>query len=232
MNGIHDMGGMDGFGAVSRVSDEAPFHSEWERRIFGLALAAHVAANTDEFRHALERVPASRYLNSSYYERWLDGVEILLVEKGRVSREEMAARGAEPPTPSQPPQHMAEGAAKAPRKRARFQAGDAVVARNINPSGHTRLPRYVRGKHGVIWRDWGLQVFPDSHAHGGGERQQHVYSVVFKARELWGDGASSRDRVHVDLWEDYLQPASAPKNPARRKPAAARGKRRAGRKRK
>jgi nitrile hydratase subunit beta len=220
VNGIHDMGGMDGFGAVIREDNEPVFHFDWEARIFGLLQAARRARNIDEFRHAIERIPAPRYLNTSYYERWLDALEILLVEKGMLSREELAARGADPPVPSQPPNHLKVTQPKASRTHPRFCRGDHVIARNINPPGHTRLPRYVRGKRGVISRDWGLYTFPDTNAHGGGECPQHVYSVAFKARELWGASAPSRDCVYIDLWEAYLQPgASASQAPSNNKTA-------------
>ena len=226
MNGIHDMGGMDGFGAVVREENEPQFHFDWERRAFGIALAASAAANTDEFRHAIERIPASRYLNSSYYERWLDGILILLLDKGLVSREELELRGVEPVTASQPANHFAATAPETSHMRARFHKGDRVVARNLNPAGHTRLARYVRAKRGVIWRDWGVHALPDSNAHGGGKRPQHVYSVAFKARELWGANASSRDCVFIDLWEDYLESDKPlPKGPANRKASAGAGRR-------
>jgi nitrile hydratase subunit beta len=197
--------------------------------VFGIALAlAARGGDADAFRHAIERIAAPRYLNTTYYERWLDAVQILMVEIGMVSREELASRGADPPLPSQPSSRFEGGPAKSSRTRARFVPGDRVIARNLNPAGHTRIPRYVRAKHGVIWRDWGVYTFPDSNAHGGGKRAQHVYSVAFKARELWGAQAPARDSVHIDLWEDYLQPAQpAAKARVHRKPAAAahRGKR-------
>jgi nitrile hydratase subunit beta len=219
------MGGMDGFGAVAREEQEPVFHFDWEARSFALLLASRgwearsVAASrppgsADALRHAIERIPAARYLNSSYYERWLDAAQILLFENGIVSREELAQRGTDPPLPSQPLIHLAGPAKKASRIRAaRFAPGDPVVARNINYMGHTRLPRYVRGKQGVIQRDWGAYPLPDSIVHGGGERSQHVYSVVFAARELWGPNASARDKVHIDLWDDYLE---SPTPPAKR----------------
>jgi nitrile hydratase beta subunit len=211
MNGIHDMGGMDGFGPVMREEHEPVFHSRWEARLFGLLAACRRTGNADEFRHAIERIPAPRHLNSSYYERWLDALQILLIEKGMLSRDELLARGADPPIPAQAPMRLKPMPPR--RARARFRPGDPIVARNLNPAGHTRLPRYVRGKRGVVRRDWGIYAFPDTNAHGGGERPQHVYSVAFKARELWGASAASRDWVYIDLWEDYLQ-AAAPRSSA------------------
>jgi nitrile hydratase subunit beta len=89
----------------------------------------------------------------------------------------------------------------------RFKPGDRIVVRNINPAGHTRLPRYIRGKHGVVHHDHGVFVFPDTNAHGGGPKPQHVYSVRFAARALWGSEVSSQDSVYIDLWDDYMDPA-------------------------
>ncbi len=118
--------------------------------------------------------------------------------------------------------------------RARFVKGDRVRTRNLNPPGHTRIPRYVRGKRGVIARDWGVFVFPDTNAHHAGTKLQHCYSVRFEARELWGKSAvgrerNLRERVLVDLWEDYLEPTQADAKPQKR---AAKSKRAARTKRK
>ncbi|HLX36648.1 MAG TPA: nitrile hydratase subunit beta, partial [Candidatus Binataceae bacterium] len=198
MNGVHDMGGMDGFGAVVIEKNEPVFHEEWEKRMYGLAMIlARQFRNTDQFRHAIERIPAPVYLGSSYYERWLNAMMTLLVEKGKVTREELSACGAAPVDPIQPANGYRGDSPKVRRRRARFRVGDRVVARNINATGHTRLPRYVRGKRGTIASDWGEYVFADSNAHEGGERRQHVYSVIFTARELWGRDASTRDTLRI-----------------------------------
>jgi nitrile hydratase beta subunit len=217
MNGVHDMGGMDGFGAVVREAGEPVFHADWERRLFALVISAMPAAdvNIDEFRHAIERIPPGKYLASSYYERWLAAFETLLVERGIVAREELLAKYdglpevvreevAKAARTVGPDPITGKRGAKAPR--ARFAKGDRVRARNINPSGHTRVPRYVRGKRGVIARDWGVFVFPDTNAHHAGTKPQHCYSVEFEARELWGKSANRRERLLIDLWEDYLEP--------------------------
>ncbi|MDO8433284.1 MAG: nitrile hydratase subunit beta [Candidatus Binatus sp.] len=213
MNGVHDMGGMDGFGPVLPEQNEPVFHADWERRVFAIMNHSFGFAgfNIDEFRHAIERIPPARYLASSYYERWLGALETLMVERGVVTREELIAKQSpgvdteslaravktNPPAPS-------KDRARAKSPRARFVKGDSVRARNLNPSGHTRLPRYVRGKRGVIVRDWGVFVFPDTNAHHAGTRPQHCYSVSFDARELWGKSAE-RGRLNIDLWEDYLE---------------------------
>jgi nitrile hydratase beta subunit len=226
MNGVHDMGGMDGFGPILIEQNEPVFHADWEKRMYAIAMS--LARNADEFRHAIERIPAPIYLDSSYYERWLNGMMTLLVEKNRVTREELVARGAAPVAPAQPPNQFRGNSPAVRRRRPRFREGDRVIARNINPTGHTRLPRYVRGKRGVIHRDWGAYVFADSNAHNGGDRVQHVYSVTFEARELWGKDAPRHDTLRIDLWEDYLDADSikAAKKKARAITRAGRGKKR------
>jgi len=205
MDGIHDMGGMDGFGRVQPEVNEPTFHADWERRAFALVngVLTLTGVNIDEFRHAIERIPPARYLASSYYERWLLAAETLLVERGIVNREELN-RLAQPEQvsialPAIPPKVLP---AKA-RLRAKFKAGDRVKVRSIHPLGHTRSPRYVRGKTGVVRGVRGIYVFPDTNAHRAGENRQHVYLVEFSARELWG--RNDRERLMIDLWEDYLE---------------------------
>lgn len=239
MNGVHDLGGMHGFGPVIREQNEPVFHQDWERRLFGIALAtmAQRRFNVDEFRRSIERMPPAHYLGTGYYEHWLHGVESLLIEKGLMTRDEVEAAmrtlresessaatpgpsRAEEPTPSTRDASRGAGEQQAgsfpqngayklrfdPTFKARFRAGDRVRARNINPEGHTRLPRYARGRHGVVRHDWGVFVFPDTHAHGRGAHPQHCYAVEFTAGELWGDDHPANQRVRVDLWEAYLEP--------------------------
>ena len=225
MNGVHDMGGMDGFGPVLREQNEPVFHADWERRAYALVSLVMGAAqvNVDEFRHAIERIPPARYLASSYYERWIAAAETILVEHGIATRDELLAKEDAAIDPSQIANAVAtQGPTPVKDKpgskppRAHFTKGDRVRARNLNPVGHTRLPRYVRGKAGVIARDWGVFVFPDTNAHHAGTKPQHCYSVSFGARELWGKPASSREQLYIDLWEDYLEPiASKPKPKAK-----------------
>jgi nitrile hydratase subunit beta len=243
VNGIHDVGGMHGFGPVVRERDEPVFHAEWERRMFALALAAMGSRsfNIDEYRRTIERMPPAQYLAASYYERWLYALENLLIEKGVVLRTEidvvMAALRAHPSsamakvgatakvaTPGQAPsddrnenEPGALSEAMVGDRSLRhdqsfqpgFKAGDRVLARNVNPEGHTRIPRYARGHHGIIYRDWGVFVFPDTHAHGGGAKPQHCYAVEFDGRELWGGDHPAGERIYIDLWEDYLEAAEA-----------------------
>ncbi|HEV8308063.1 MAG TPA: nitrile hydratase subunit beta [Methylomirabilota bacterium] len=221
MNGVHDMGGMHGFGPVAHEENEPVFHADWERRTFALTLAMGVFRkwNLDRSRFAREQMPPDEYLAATYYERWLWGLRELLVEHGFVTREELERREVRAPRDARP-RPEALRPADLPRmlrnRRAarlddpvppKFKPGDRVVARNVHPLGHTRLPRYVRGRQGLIDRDHGVFIFPDTHALGQGKKPQHVYSVRFTARELWGLEASPRDSVYVDLWDDYLDPA-------------------------
>ena len=218
MNGVHDVGGMDGFGPVERESGEPVFHEAWERRVFALFLPAAFAGKlaVDEFRQAIERMGPLEYLQTSYYEHWLHAFETLLVDRGLVTKDELAAghaaSGAEKSEPALPSADLAAVVAKGLSCRndeappPRFREGDVVRARNLHPTGHTRLPRYVRGRTGRIERDHGGFVFPDAVASQTGEKPQHVYSVRFSARELWGDTASESDALYIDLFDDYLEP--------------------------
>ena len=224
MNGAHDLGGMHGFGPVVAEPDEPAFHADWERRAFGLTLAmgAWRRWNLDMSRSAREQMPPAEYLATTYYEHWLFGLERLLVEHGFVTGDEIARthRG-EPAAVGggalQDGALRAAGVERTLRNRRaarlddpvapKFHVDQVVVARNIHPTGHTRVPRYVRGRRGVVAIDHGVFVFPDSHAAGEGKKPQHVYTVRFTARELWGPHASSRDTVCVDLWDDYLEAA-------------------------
>jgi len=225
MNGVHDLGGMDGFGAVEREKDEPVFHSDWERRVFGMLLATMGQGlyNLDEMRHAIERMSPAHYLGSSYYEHWLAGLERILGEKGKLSSVEIESKmheltSASPPrpVPERRNPELADGLGQALRSgaptsrgkgRARFRSGSRVRVRKMNPNGHTRCPRYVRGAIGTIEHVHGKFVLPDAHAHGRGESPELLYTVGFEATELWGAEAEGRGRVYVDLWESYLEPA-------------------------
>lgn len=214
MNGPHDMGGFTGFGPVMPEQDEPVFHAEWERRTFGTVLAAGGMGkwNIDTSRHARERIPATTYWSSTYYEIWIAGLERLLLERGLVTNEELAdgvTRQAPPPVSKilradQVAAVLAKGgpADRTLDRPARFRPGDLIRTRNINPSGHTRLPRYARGKLGEIAAIHGAHVLPDSASAGKGEDPQWLYSVKFTTAELWG--RDRRDTVMIDLWEPYL----------------------------
>ena len=220
MNGVHDLGGMHGFGEVEREPGPPPLE-RWEAAMIALDSAMEWAQvrNLDEFRFAIERMDPQDYLNSTYFEHWLHEGLRTVVEKGIVSAEEIKRRAAlfaaDPGAPLEaafngqatflPPTTPAPGTFRREvATPARFAAGDAVRTRNFAPKGHTRLPRYARGKRGVVSEYHDAMVFPDSNAMGRGEDPQHLYSVRFEASELWGEDAGSREAVYLDLWEPYL----------------------------
>ena len=225
MNGVHDLGGSHGFGRVEREQNEPVFHEAWEGRICVINRICSVQGfyNIDEFRHGIERMAPAEYLAASYYERWLATVERNLVEKGILTAAEVEARTKElrtRPNASVPrrddpalTERMVERLRAKPSFERpgsappRFKVGQRVVARNINPAGHTRLPRYARGKRGVISQIYGVHVFPDASAHGQGEQPQTLYNVRFEAGELWGEPSEPCECIHLDLWESYLDPA-------------------------
>ena len=218
MNGVHDMGGMHGFGQVEPEPNERPFHAPWERRVLGMQRAMRFtrAWNIDMSRDAQERLPAPLYLAASYYERWALGMERNALEKGLIDADEMAAGHAIRPgkslarvmTKNDIGHAFTRGSfSRPPNEQARFKPGDRVRTRNINPPTHTRLPRYARGHEGVIEAVRGCHVFPDSITTDGGENPQWLYTVVFDGRQLWGANADPRLTVSVEAFEPYIEPA-------------------------
>jgi nitrile hydratase len=210
MDGIHDLGGMNGFGPVEVERGEPVFHERWEARAFGLnalGLAVLRAYNVHEYRHAVERMEPRHYLAASYYERWFTGVATLLVEKGVVTREELETRAGGRFPLSRPPAAMQAYTVSSP-ERPRFAVGDAVAVRDVHVRGHTRAPRYVRGKRGVVVRVAPQFALPDLAGHGLRAHREHSYQVEFEARQLWSEAAEARDTVVVELWESYLEGAS------------------------
>jgi nitrile hydratase subunit beta len=206
MNGIHDLGGMDGLGPVEVEANEPVFHAQWERVVLRSVLGGHLGGNLHAFRHSIERMDPAHYLTSPYYEHWLTGLATLMVERGVITAGELEARagGRFPlsrPIPPLPPPTPPASAAP------RFAIGSAVRVVNEHPLGHTRCPRYVRGKRGVVVRHDGAFTVPDVAAHFALAGEEPVYRVRFAARELWGVAAGARESVHVDLWERWLEPA-------------------------
>ena len=206
-------------GPIEREQGEPVFHHPWEGRVFGLrrAMGAWRRWNIDVARHEVELVPPADYLRMSYYERQFVAFVELLQKRGFITAAEVDAGVPAPEAPVVAPVLTREKAALLVAKGiptgrdlpvpAKFRTGQRVRAINANPRGHTREPRYVRGKLGTIDRDHGVFVFPDTNAHFLGEKPQHVYSVRFTARELWGNHTAPRDSVYVDLWDDHLEPA-------------------------
>jgi len=218
MNGIHDLGGMQGFGDIVPEKNEPVFHAPWEGRLVAMRRAiAATGKLPPSLRPAMESLPAADYLRMSYYEKWYAAMVELFAASGLVTREEITtgkpAKGSVKSLPALKPAEAAVLPFRLPQVmlktavQPRYLIGQRVRARKMNPVGHTRLPRYARGRIGVIERDRGVQAFPDTNVYGRGENPQHVYSVRFAARELWGEAASARDSVYIDLWEDYLEQA-------------------------
>jgi nitrile hydratase len=228
MNSAHDLGGMMGFGPIAPELDgpgspafgslAANFHEHWETRIFALTLAMGAAGkwNIDISRHARESLPPAQYLSSSYYQIWFAGLEKLLLSADLVSREELdQGKSLVPAKPvkgvlrsDQVMDVMMAGSPymRPPGTEARFKAGDRIMSKNLHPEHHTRIPRYARGKPGIIQQVHGVHVFADSNAHGKGEDPQWLYKVKFSARDIWGVDHPSNDLIFVDLWEPYLDP--------------------------
>lgn len=217
MNGVHDMGGMHGLGPVAPDSKEAPFHAAWEGRVHALTLASPSRGNIDAGRYERELIPGPDYLRMTYYEKWFTGLLAMLLKGKFLSPSEMRSGRADPAAPRSTPHLLADAVATAQARpysyiretsaAPAFQVGDRVRARNLNPTGHTRLPRYARGRCGVIERRHGAHVLPDSNAHGAGEAPTYLYCVTFTAQDLWGPEASAIDTVRLDLWETYLERA-------------------------
>jgi nitrile hydratase subunit beta len=222
VNGPHDLGGMDGFGPIDAEpeNDEPYFHAPWERRAFAVTLAMGALGqwSIDTARHARERQHPVDYLSNSYYENWLAGLETLLVEKGIVTEEELVTGRASGPasndlvvrklTHEKVVSTMAKGSPTTldSNQPPRFSVGDEVRVRLNKTTGHTRAPRYARGRRGTIAMQHGVHIFADKNAHGT-RQGQHLYSVRFEAADLWGEAAAERGAVYVDLWDGHLEPA-------------------------
>jgi nitrile hydratase len=210
VDGVHDLGGMQGFGPVVIEPNEPAFHAEWEGRVFASAAGALGAGgfNTPMFRHSIERMQPAHYLNSGYYEHWLTGVATLLVERGLLTRDELVAatggafKFSGPVLVDDSDVDTTPGAAEP-----RFAVGDVVRVRDLHFAGHTRCPAYVRGRTGIVV---GLEVrapVPELEAHLQLKIEEQTYAVQFSAEELWGDEAEPNNVVHVDLYERYLEPS-------------------------
>lgn len=219
MNGVHDMGGMDGFGKVEPEPNEPTFHENWEARVLAMVrvMGANGGINIDMQRFGRESLPPDVYLTSSYYKKWFLAIERQIVERGIASADEIAAgrslRESKPLprgkfTMDDVKRIETRGSfAREPSQPAAFKVGDRVRTKNINPVTHTRLPRYVRDKTGIIERINGCHVFPDTNAQGKGDNPQWLYTVVFDARELWGADADPTLKVSIEAFEPYLETA-------------------------
>jgi nitrile hydratase len=218
MNGIHDMGGMHGFGKVEPEPNEPVFHSQWEGRCLALNRAMSYTGvwTIDQTRAGIEELPPDVYLASSYYKKWAVRLENLVVALGLAGADELKAGHALRPgrtlkrqlAAAEAPNTLTRGSFARPAQApARFKPGDRVRTKNIHPATHTRLPRYARGRTGVVEALRGCHVFPDTAAIGKGEDPQWLYTVLFDGRELWGDSAEPSLKVSIEAFEPYLEPA-------------------------
>ncbi len=218
MNGVHDMGGMDGFGKVEPEQNEPVFHTPWEGRVYAMQRAMTFAGawNIDMSRYAQEKLRPEIYLSSSYYKRWELGIETNVISRGFADADELATgRGQRPGKPLQRKltvedvkNGLSRGSWSRPASTAAlFKAGDRVRTRNNHPPTHTRLPRYARGRAGIVEIVHGCHVFPDTVAIDQGENPQWLYTVVFTSHELWGDDADTTVKISIDAFEPYLESA-------------------------
>lgn len=226
MDGIHDLGGKQGFGKIIRDAQEPAFHERWEASVYA-AMTAIAArgwlGNIDRFRHAIERIDPAAYLTHTYYGRWLGGLETLLEEEGHLRSEDLdrlvrqigglderqallrAARPSLSFEPESPAESGGLGAQRKPGTAPRFSPRDRVRTNAYGHGGHTRLPAYVRDKTGEVVASHGAWVYPDSNAHGRGEQPCHLYTIAFEGKELWGSGSEPGMEVCIDLFEPYLE---------------------------
>jgi nitrile hydratase len=214
MNSVHDLGGMDGFGAVVPERDEPPFHAPWEGRVLALQRAMGYLERwtIDQSRAAIEAMDPIDYLTASYYKKWCVALQHRILTSGLIGDDEVAAgRSLRPGTPlarvltPEVADTLRRGEyERPPASDPHFVAGDRVRTRNLNPHTHTRLPRYARDKVGTVEANRGCHVYPDTVAIGAGEQPQWLYTVVFSARTLWGDDADPSISVSIDAFEPYL----------------------------
>jgi len=220
MNGIHEMGGMHGFGPIVYEDDEPVFHHAWEGRIYAMRTHTPVPIPGGG-RYAIERLDPALYLASSYYERWLHAGIQGLIEAGAFSQAEFDERLAfyrQNPQAMPPRQEDPEAvqrvltAIKSPKTQRReadiqpaFSIGAVVKTRNMHPAGHTRLPGYARGKRAIVVKYYGVQIFDDARSAGRIEEVQPLYCVRFEGQELWGESAEPNSAVYLDMWESYLE---------------------------
>ncbi|HUQ52836.1 MAG TPA: nitrile hydratase subunit beta [Gammaproteobacteria bacterium] len=216
MNGVHDMGGMQGLGELHYARDDRAFHESWELRVHALTVAMAAHGKWRVLRPKIEAIPAAEQLRMQYYERWLAALLEQTVDSGLATRAELERGRADSSAPRASPALTGAAAGEVPLRAPRtelnldvaprFAIGQTVRGRNLHPTTHTRMPRYTRGRVGVVERDRGVFALPDTDVYFLDPKPQHVYLVRFAARELWGEDAPARDSVYIDLWEDYLEP--------------------------
>ncbi|MCD0505866.1 nitrile hydratase subunit beta [Bordetella petrii] len=202
MDGMHDLGGKQGFGFIQKEAQRAGLKENWEIKISALMgrLVGQHCFNMDEYRHAIERMAPAHYLSASYFERTFTAVASLCLEKGLITAEEFrrAAGEAVPLSVPSKPGRTHEGALPG------LKIGDTVRVRNLFVPGHIRMPAYVRGKTGKIVGVSPAYPYPDAAAHGLDCARQATFDVCFQAGDLWENGSDSAE-VHVGLFHAYLE---------------------------
>ena len=219
MDGIHDLGGKQGFGAVDVDEEEVPFHADWEGRMWAIAQCAggRDGWTLDWWRHCRELIDPVDYLTRPYFDSWMQAYTATYIDSGSFTLREIVEAKSDTPAIEPPPPRNAKEVLRDVQSQGisfeqeipeppRFQTGNEIITRQLTSSHHTRLPAYARGKRGLIYAHHGAHIFADSSARGD-EYAQHIYSVMFEARELWPEAQNNNDRVYLDLWESYLEPA-------------------------
>lgn len=225
MNGVFDLGGTDGLGPIDPPDDEPVFRAEWEKAVFPMFAALFRAGwfGIDEFRHGIELMDPAQYLKAPYYEHWLHSFEHYGITKGHIDEDELERRTryylenphAPLPDHDQNPELVdfvdavvptGAPAARPTDKLARFKVGDRVRMSSVIPFGHTRIAGYVRGRIAEVVNHRGSFIYPDSAGNGRGEDPEHLYTLRFDAKELWGEKyADSNSSTYFDAWDPYLE---------------------------
>lgn len=215
MDGIHDLGGRQGFGPIRWQADEKSdgFHEKWEGRAWAICMCMltqfwqdQTGWTLDWSRHVIERIAPADYLVMNYFDKWTQHLMAILIDDGVATVQDFVdgrSHGQPPARPLVTPSPMTATVAVRP---ARYAAGDRVIAKRNIASMHTRLPGFTRGHKGVIDASHGPEIFPDASARGD-TRKEQLYTVRFEAAELWPEAEGRRDGIYVDLWESYLEPA-------------------------
>ena len=216
MDGVHDLGGKQGFGPIAVHSGDQAFPNAWEERMWILArspLLQGTDVTIDWFRHTLERMVPSDYLSYAYFNKWCTTYLALLIDAGVFSLEEvLRGKSANPPVAcaarsaadlietNRGSDHSFAVETEVPPA---FAVGDTVQTKRRVAAAHTRLPAYATNAQGRIIAHHGAYVLPDRSA-AGQRVGEHLYTVAFAAIELWGDATNPNDSVTLDLWESYF----------------------------
>jgi nitrile hydratase len=218
MDGIHDLGGREGYGPIDVGEPPEPFHAPWEARMLGIVRAFTRPArwSIDWFRHVRECIDPADYLTRPYYDQWLQTYAAMMIDSRVATLDELATGKSDRALPGQPPPMTPDKVVDGKKAMARFDretngvpafvVGDTVRTRGLGSRGHTRLPQYARGRAGRIEAFHGFHVLPDTNMTGDGPAEP-LYTVAFRAADLWPEAEESKDRVFLDLWESYLERA-------------------------